>query len=949
MRRVLVGVLFLCLLPSLGIALDLRIGFGVSGAGAANTPNPTLAGQLLTSNATPAWALLAPGADGLCLTMVTGAPAWASCAAGSTGISAATANGAMYATSATTGTSTAALTNGQILVGRTGLTPVAASITATSPLTMTPGSGSITVACATCTTSAASLTNNQLVFGAGSQGVAIGDLTGDVTTAGGKATTIATAAVTLAKMANMATASFLGRNTAATGVPEVLSIATAKTMLGLTGTNSGDQTITLTGDVTGSGTGSFATTLATVNSNVGSFTAANITVDAKGRITAAASGAGGAGDVTAVGSCLTGDCFTSGTPAASLVFNNATSGTVTLQTVTGALGTKTVSLPAATGTLALAGSLDAPAYGVVCDGSTDTTTALQAAVTAAKSGTQGLGLQMPLGGTCKLSASIVVDSVIAFTLHGNGVKFTWAGNSTSPMFLCRDCRESRFHGFQVEASTTATLLAVFQFENGSGGTVTPTNNTVEDIFIEGTNGGITNAIRMASGAGGDNNNDFNIFKHVSVNNVANACAKIEHSQSKHNLFEDFACANNSIGVHVIETTAGSFHCIRCQGGYSTGADFYLANSTDGILISASNFEGSARLLETAGPSGAPFPVTIQSTRWVNNNLHADKKAVLFQFPGPLILLNNLFEAVAQNQPMEINFAPGGSIGGFVSLGNYFASTRANPYTGVQPKVSLGNVIDRNDTNNVVTLDTPLVVGQGGTGLTVGTSGGVPYFNATTTMASSAALTANLPVIGGGAGAAPTVGSRSGTTTSFATTTGTLTSGNCAQWDASGNLTATGSACGSATGLGDPGSNGVVVRTSSGTTTARTIAGTANQISVSNGDGVSGNPILSVPSSAQLSVAKLTNLTSNGFVKTSGGDGTLSIATPTYVTAFTAQTSITVTGATHGLGTADLTFTCWDGSTPRNWVSPNTVTVNSSSFDIVITFNVAQTGRCIFHS
>lgn len=86
---------------------------------------------------------------------------------------------------------------------------------------------------------------------------------GDITVSGtGTVWTIDNGAVTLAKMANMATASFLGRNTAGAGVPEVLSIATAKTMLGLTGTNSGDQTITLTGDVTGSGTGSFAATIA---------------------------------------------------------------------------------------------------------------------------------------------------------------------------------------------------------------------------------------------------------------------------------------------------------------------------------------------------------------------------------------------------------------------------------------------------------------------------------------------------------------------------------------------------------------------------------------------------------------------------------------------------------------------------------------------------------------
>ena len=119
---------------------------------------------------------------------------------------------------------------------------------------------------------------------------------GDVTSSAGSAVlTIANSAVTLAKMANMATASLIYRKTASSGAPEVNTLATLKTDLGLTGTNSGDQTITLTGDVTGAGTGSFAATLATVNSNTGSFGSASavpvITVNGKGLITAVSTSA----------------------------------------------------------------------------------------------------------------------------------------------------------------------------------------------------------------------------------------------------------------------------------------------------------------------------------------------------------------------------------------------------------------------------------------------------------------------------------------------------------------------------------------------------------------------------------------------------------------------------------------------------------------------------------
>jgi hypothetical protein len=129
-----------------------------------------------------------------------------------------------------------------------------------------------------------------------------------------------------------------------------------------------------------------------------------------------------------------------------------------------------------------------------------------------------------------------------------------------------------------------------------------------------------------------------------------------------------------------------------------------------------------------------------------------------------------------------------------------------------------------------------------TGGTFTVSGTIGCATCTT---NASALTSGLPMIGGGSQAAA-VGTKTGNTTVFVTQSGAATSGRCAQYDASGNLTATGAACGTATGLGDPGADGIVVRSGAGTSVARTLTGTANQVIVTNGTGVAGNPTLTTP-------------------------------------------------------------------------------------------------------
>ncbi|MDR3470357.1 MAG: tail fiber domain-containing protein [Devosia sp.] len=72
-----------------------------------------------------------------------------------------------------------------------------------------------------------------------------------------------------------------------------------------------------------------------------------------------------------------------------------------------------------------------------------------------------------------------------------------------------------------------------------------------------------------------------------------------------------------------------------------------------------------------------------------------------------------------------------------------------------------------------------------------------------------------------------------------------------------------------------GSNGLLARTAAGTYASRTISGTANQVTVTNGDGVAGNPTLSLPSQLALGNASTTNLSANTLAI--GGTATTSIA------------------------------------------------------------------------
>lgn len=156
-----------------------------------------------------------------------------------------------------------------------------------------------------------------------------------------------------------------------------------------------------------------------------------------------------------------------------------------------------------------------------------------------------------------------------------------------------------------------------------------------------------------------------------------------------------------------------------------------------------------------------------------------------------------------------SLAGSGFGGGVIANNSVYGTVKGCVYLEVtNVTVTNLNIWGNTCQNTVVSGVTTSLIGTGAIASTVstvnvipnGTSGGVPTYTATGTLLSSGVLAANLPLIGGGAGAVIAAGTRSGTTTAFVTTTGAQTSGDCVKIDASGNHVANGSSCGASSGV-----------------------------------------------------------------------------------------------------------------------------------------------------
>jgi hypothetical protein len=484
-----------------------------------------------------------------------------------------------------------------------------------------------------------------------------------------------------------------------------------------------------------------------------------------------------------------------------------------------------------------------------------------------------------------------------------------------------------------------TLTGTATFIGSTSGTV-----TVKAAAIAGTttfqlpaSNGISGYVLVTDGlgntswasAGGAAGNAAGVDKNVQFNDAGSMAGNAAFNFDK-------ATAALSLGVASATTgkiafyNALSANATTIQGGNASAAVTYTLPTADGTNGQVLITNGSGALSWTTVASGLTVGTTA-ITGGTSGRILYDNAGVL----GELATTGtgNVVLATSPTLSSPTFTTP---VLGTPTSGNFSTGTFTWP------------TFNQNTTGTAAGLSATLAVASGGTGLTSGTSGGVLYYSATGTLASSAALTASALVIGGGAGVAPSttttgtgiltfLGTPSSANLAAAVTdetgTGSLVFSNSPTFNDDITLGVTSTATGIANFKGTTsGTVSLSVADAAGTWTMKlpSTGGTNGQVLTTDGSGVTSwsTPALGVTAASDTTTA--TALYPLFAAATTGSLSTIYTSNPKYnYTPSTGILSAIATSSTNGISlNANAVSADFTVPTGSNGLSGGPVTVNA---------------------
>lgn len=405
----------------------------------------------------------------------------------------------------------------------------------------------------------------------------------------------------------------------------------------------GNYLTALTGDVTASGPGSAAATLATVNSNTGFFTNANLTVNGKGLITAASNGFSYPFPLAATSTIIS---FTGGLISTASTTINASSTITGSLTLTGATTTAANGLNINAGCFALMGTcLTAGAIG---GGSTEAvnwaTTVVLSGTPTYINGSSGVGATLTEVGSGALSvdsnnpaasdrvlvknqANAIQNGIYVVTATGSGIAsyvLTRSSDYNTPTEITPGINTYVLSG-TVNSGTTWAVSYTPPLSIGVAGNnlnyseSAGTNGTVTSITAATPNASLTLGGTNPITTSGTINFDLNLAHSntwsvlQTFGNSSTTIASFTYASSTQYFGAGLSSCNG--GSNAITWSSGVFGCNTITGG---GAYPFTPNTNFGVGVSAT----STPIWVTAGlmASSTSYFANASSTQFTSGTI-----------------------------------------------------------------------------------------------------------------------------------------------------------------------------------------------------------------------------------------------------------------------------------------------------------------------------------------